>query len=401
MDNDDVLTRKYQAMLPLLNERQKRAYLATEADALGYGGVARVARLSGVARSTIHSAIEERDLLDDTGRIRRKGGGRKRRSELDPGLKQALTDLVDPETRGDPMSPLRWTCKSTRRLAEALTASGHPASHRVVREMLREMGYSLQANSKTMEGSSHSDRDAQFKYINKQVRSHQRAGQPVISVDCKKKELVGEFKNVGQEWLPQGKPRKVNVHDFPGPELGKAIPYGVYDVTRNEGWVSVGEDHDTATFAVQSIRRWWYSMGQQAYPTATKLLVTADSGGSNGYRLRLWKYELARLAAETGVKITVCHLPPGTSKWNKIEHRLFCQITMNWRGQPLVSHESVVRLISATKTKHGLEVRAEHDQQSYPTGQKVPDEIFATLPVNGHKFHGDWNYSITPSDEVK
>jgi hypothetical protein len=314
-----------------------------------------------------------------------------------PGLLQALDRLVDPDTRGDPQSPLRWTCKSNRELAEALTAQGHPVSDDTVGRLLKRQGYRLQRTVKTLEGAQHADRDAQFRYLNEQAKQHLAAGQPVISVDTKKKELVGSSANGGREWQPTGEPERVNVHDFPDPKVGKAIPYGVYDLGRNTGWVSVGTDHDTAGFAVATLRRWWEQVGSLAYPKADRLLVCADAGGSNGYRVRAWKTELARLAAETGLQITVCHLPPGTSKWNRIEHRLFSAISMNWRGRPLISHEVIVELIGATTTHTGLRVRAELDRGRYPLGVKVSDQELAAVPLARHEFHGEWNYTIQPA----
>jgi Rhodopirellula transposase DDE domain len=329
--------------------------------------------------------------------VRRPGAGRKRATERDPGLVAALERLVDPESRGDPESPLRWTCKSTRQLAEALSAAGHPSNHVRVGEVLRTLGYSLQANAKTVEGRQHPDRDAQFRYINEQVRRHLRAGQPVISVDAKKKELIGAdpaYKNAGREWQPKGAPERVGVHDFPDPDLPKAIPYGVYDVRANEGFVVVGRDRDTASFAAETLRRSWAQVGSVAYPKASRLLICADAGSSNGYRLKLWKLELGRLALETGLAITVCHFPPGTSKWNRIEHRLFSAISTNWRGRPLTSHEVVVELIGATTTRTGLKVHAEHDTATYPKGVKVTDQELAAVPLKPHKFHGEWNYTV-------
>lgn len=359
-----------------------------------------MARVASVSRPTVRKAVrqleEEPTPAPVSARARRPGGGRKRLAEKDPALVRALEKLVDPSTRGDPMSPLRWTCKSTRQLAQTLTEQGHPVSAWTVAHLLRALGYSLQANRKTMEGTHHPDRDAQFRYVNERVRAHLRRGDPVISVDTKKKELVGPYKNGGREWQPKGSPEEVNIYDFISPEVGKAIPYGIYDVGANSGWVSVGSDHDTASFAVEAIRRWWGSVGRAAYPTAKRLLICADSGGSNGYRVRLWKVELARLATETGLSITVCHLPPGTSKWNKIEHRLFAHISMNWRGRPLTSHEVVVELIGATTTSTGLRVHAERDQGTYPLQVKVSDEQIAAVPLAPHRFHGEWNYTIRP-----
>ncbi len=384
-------------MWPHLNERQRRLLLAAEARALGYGGVSRVARAAGVSRMTVHAALGELDQPPvEPGRVRRPGGGRKAWREKDPGLVAELEALVEPDSRGDPMSPLRWTCKSTRQLAGALAAKGHRVSHPVVAMLLRQQGYSLQAPVKTREGSAHPDRDGQFRYLNEQVKRFLAQGLPVLSVDTKKKELVGPFKNGGREWQPSGQPEPVRVHDFVDPELGKAIPYGIYDVGRNAGWVNVGVDHDTASFAVESLRRWWSSGGQAAYPTARQLLICADSGGSNGYRVRLWKWELGRWASEAGVTLTVCHLPPGTSKWNKIEHRLFAHIAMNWRGRPLTSHEVIVQSIAATTTRQGLRVDARLDTGRYPPSVTVSDQQLASVAITPHDFHGEWNYTIPP-----
>ena len=391
------LQTKWNFLMPHLDERQRRLMAAAEARVLGYGGIALVAAASGLSRTTVHRALEELEgepLAD--GRVRQPGAGRKRVKDKDPALLVALEQLIDPATRGDPMSPLRWTCKSTRQLALTLTEQGHAISHTVVSELLQELGYSLQGNAKTMEGKQHPDRDAQFQYINRQTKRQLRRKNPAISVDAKKKELVGQYKNGGQEWQPKGKPEPVGTHDFPDPKVGKALPYGVYDMARNEGWVNVGNDHDTASFAVESIRRWWRCMGRKAYPEADCILVCADAGGSNGYRLRLWKWELQQLADETGLKITVCHFPSGTSKWNKIEHRLFAHITMNWRGRPLVSHEVVVNLISATSTRSGLKVKAKLDTSEYPLKVKVTNEEFNNIHLKRHKFHGEWNYTISP-----
>jgi hypothetical protein len=391
------MAQKLAAILPYLNEKQRRLLLALEAEALGHGGISRVSRASGVSRVTIQKALQEKEQSSpQDNRVRRLGGGRKKKREQDASLVTDLELLISPSTRGDPMSPLRWTCKSTRQLAEALNQRGHQVSEHLVRELLYEADYSLQANAKTLEGSRHPDRDAQFQYLNDQTRSFMAQGLPVVSVDTKKKELVGSFKNNGQEWQPTGQPQAVNVHDFPDPEVGKAIPYGIYDVGRNEGWVTVGQDHDTASFAVASLQRWWESIGQPRYPKAQHLLICADGGGSNGYRVRLWKVEIQRLANATGLSITVCHLPPGTSKWNKIEHRLFSHISMNWRGRPLVSHEVVVDLISATTTRTGLQVQAELDTRLYPTKVKVSDEDLAAVQLIPHDFHGEWNYTIAP-----
>ncbi|MBI2934197.1 MAG: ISAzo13 family transposase [Chloroflexi bacterium] len=398
--DERVLAEKLSAILPCLNERQRRLVLAAEARALGHGGVTLVANAAKVSRPTIHQGMK--DLASGTAgdrtsvRVRHRGGGRKRLCEKDPYLLTSLEALVDPDTRGDPQSPLRWTCKSVRELADALSSQGHPVSYQVVSELLRQAGYSLQANAKRLEGAAHPDRDAQFRYLNEQVKAFLTGGDPVVSVDAKKKELVGRYKNPGREWQPQGAPEEVNVYDFLSQAEGRAIPYGIYEVGRNVGWVSVGRDHDTATFAVESLRRWWAAMGCSVYPQASRLLVSADGGGSNGYRVRLWKVEIQRLAEETGLAITVCHLPPGTSKWNKIEHRLFSHISMNWRGRPLVSHEVIVQLISATTTREGLQVHAQVDTGEYPTNLKVTDEQMAALRLRPHAFHGEWNYTILP-----
>lgn len=398
MDAEATLAARFASISPYLDERQQRIWVGTEARALGRGGISLVARATGLSRPRIYRALDELEqapVLD--GRVRRPGAGRKSAREKDPELEAALDALLDPDSRGDPMSPLRWTCKSTGQLALALTRGGHPVSADTVGRMLHEAGFSLQANVKTTEGNQHPDRDAQFHYLNEQARQFRDAGFPVVSVDAKKKELIGEFKNVGREWEPKGQPVPVMVHDFLVPELGKAIPYGIYDHERNVGWVNVGQDHDTATFAVESLRRWWRGDGSPAYPDADQLLICCDGGGSNGYRLRLWKYELGRFAEETGLAVTVCHLPPGTSKWNKIEHRLFSHISMNWRGRPLTSYEVVVNLIAATTTKTGLRVHAEHDTGAYPAGVDVSDALLAEVVVTPHPFHGEWNYTIVPT----
>jgi transposase len=393
-----TLRSKYKALAPALNERTRRLWAATEARALGHGGIGIVERATGISRSTIQRGLREIESGEtlDPERTRRPGAGRKLTIEKDPGLLTDLDALVEPSAPGDPDSPLRWTTKSVRTLADALQAMGHDVSHTLVAELLHELGYSLQANQKRREGAHHPDRDAQFGYINKQARTFVKGKQPAISVDTKKKELVGDFKNAGRTWRPKGEPEAVRVHDFIIPEQGKAIPYGVYDLHRNEGWVSVGVDHDTAAFAVNAIHRWWKIMGSTAYPRATKLLITADSGGSNGSRLRLWKWELQQLANRSGLTITVCHFPPGTSKWNRIEHRLFSHIAMNWRGQPLVSLAAIVSLIAATRSTSGLRVRSELDRRSYPGGVKVSDEQMAQIRLRPHTFHGDWNYTIKP-----
>jgi len=381
-----------------LTERSRRLWAAAEAQALGYGGVAVVAAATGISRSTIMRGLKEpsRGPRMPTGRVRRPGGGRKPATAVDPELKAALEALVDPVSRGDPESPLRWTCKSTRRLAQELDREAHPASEWLVRQLLHDLGYSLQANRKTAEGTRHPDRDAQFRHINAAVARQLRRGRPAISVDTKKKELVGNFKNGGRTWRPHGTPEPVRVHDFLDPTKGKAIPYGVYDLGLNQGWVSVGVDHDTAAFAVNTIRRWWREMGGTAYPETPALLIVADSGGSNGTRTRLWKWELQRLADATGLTIHVSHLPPGTSKWNKIEHRLFSFISQNWRGRPLLTHATVVQLIAHTRTAAGLTVRCMLDRRRYPSEVKVTDDQMERIRLRPHRFHGDWNYSIQP-----
>jgi transposase len=394
----EMLAAKFEAIFPHLDERQRRLLLGAEARALGHGGIRLVAGAAGVREATVSLGVDELEAgAEPLGRARRPGGGRKRAADLDPGLVPALRALVEPEERGDPMSPLRWTTKSTRALADELTAQGHKVSADTVGDLLREEGFSLQGNAKTLEGTRHPDRDAQFRYINEQVKDHQATADPVISVDTKKKELVGEFKNAGRGWRPQGQPVAVRTHDFPGDSAGTAIPYGVYDVTANAGWVNVGTDHDTAAFAVESIRRWWTAAGSSDYPAARRLLITADAGGPNGYRTRAWKAGLAALAAETGLEITCCHFPPGTSKWNKVEHRLFSHITMNWRGRPLTSHDVVINSIAATTTRTGLTVQARLDEGTYPTGVKVSNAQMAALPINRHRFHGDWNYTLHPA----
>ena len=394
---------KFTTLAPLLDERARRLWAAVEARAIGRGGIIRVAEATGLSRGTIRAGLRELDNpappdeeRSSSGRLRRPGGGRKPLVDQDPDLLRDLEALVDPVTRGDPMSPLRWTCKSAAKLAEGLLSRGHAVSERTVNRLLHDLGYSLQSNRKTIEGRQHPDRDAQFRYINRRVRAFQRQGQPVVSVDTKKKELVGPYRNGGREWQPKGEPEEVKVHDFIDKGAGKAIPYGVYDMAANAGWVSVGVDHDTAEFAVESLRRWWRNMGSRVYPQAKRLLITADGGGSNGTRCRLWKVELQRLADETGLDISVCHFPPGTSKWNKIEHRMFCHITENWRGRPLVSREVVVNLIGSTTTKTGLEIRAELDSGSYPVGREVTEQQMEGLSIKREKFHGEWNYTIRP-----
>ncbi|EQD75467.1 Rhodopirellula transposase family protein [mine drainage metagenome] len=393
-----ALRAKYDSLAPELTERSRRFWAATEALSLGHGGIGLVARATGLSRSTISRGLQEVRSGErlEPGRIRRPGGGRTPTARKDPKLVRDLEALVEPTTAGRPQSPVRWTSRSTRRLARELQALGHNASSHLVADLLHAAGYSLQGNQKTKEGTRHPDRDAQFRYLNAEVVRHQRRHQPVISVDTKKKELVGDFKNGGREWRPQGQPEPVRVHDFLLPQKGKAIPYGVYDLNRNEGWVSVGIDHDTATFAVRAIRRWWEVMGRPSYPRATSLLITADCGGSNGARVRLWKWELQQFADRTGLRLTVCHFPPGTSKWNRIEHRLFSHIAMNWRGKPLVSLAVIVSLIGATTSTAGLWVRSELDKGRYPEGVKVSDEEMAQVLLEPHEFHGDWNYTIRP-----
>jgi hypothetical protein len=376
-----ALAAKLEVILPHLDERQRRLLLGAEARSIGHGGIRLVARAAGVREATVSLGVSELDSgAAPLGRARRPGGGRKRVIDLDAGLREALLALVEPDVRGDPMSPLRWTTKSTRRLAEELTRDGHRISADTVGDLLRAEGFSLQGNAKTIEGRQHPDRDAQFGYINEQAKTHQAGGDPVISVDTKKKELVGRYRNAGREWQPAGEPVEVGVHDFPDKELGKAIPYGIYDLTANTGWVNVGTDHDTAAFAVESIRRWWHGVGQASYPNARRLLITADAGGCNGYRTRAWKAELAALAVQTGLEITACHFPPGTSKWNKVEHRLFAHITMNWRARPLSSHDVIVNSIAATTTGTGLTLRAELDTGTYATGVVIADRHMDALP---------------------
>lgn len=394
------IRRKFQTLTPVLDERSRRHWAAAEALELAWGGVTTVAAATGLSRTTIAAGVRELQS-QATGampgpRLRRPGGGRKSLADSDPGLLTALDALIDPLTRGDPESPLRWTCKSTRRLATELCRQRHPVSDRTVAALLLDLGYSLQANRKTREGSNHPDRNAQFEHINAQVRRLQKRGQPVVSVDTKKKELLGDFKNAGQEWQPQGQPEEVRVHDFQDRKLGKAIPYGVYDLANNQGWVSVGIDHDTAHFAARTIRRWWEDMGCQRFPRARELLITADGGGSNSHRSRLWKVALQALADRIGLKLRVCHFPPGTSKWNKIEHRLFSYITQNWRGKPLVSRQAIVNLIASTTTTTGLIVRAALDTNHYDTGIKVSDEQMGKLRLSPEEFHGEWNYSLIP-----
>jgi hypothetical protein len=394
---EEALARKFEVLWPHLDERQRRLVMGVEARELGRGGLSVVARAAGVSLPTVRKAAREVDQgPEPSPRARRPGAGRKRLADKDPGLVAALEAMVDPATRGDPESPLRWTTKSTRQLAGALSEGGHAVSSWTVGQVLHASGYSLQGARKTIEGTHHADRDAQFRYINDLAGRFLRARLPVISVDTKKKELVGRYKNGGREWRPKGDPERVKVHDFIDPAEGKAIPYGVYDVGADQGWVSVGQDHDTAAFAVEAIRRWWSAMGSTVYRRARQLLICADAGGSNGYRNRLWKLELHRFAAESGLTITVCHFPPGTSKWNRIEHRLFAHISMNWRGRPLTSHQVIVDLIGATTTRTGLTVRAEHDTGTYPNGIKVTDAELTAVRLRAHQFHGEWNYSVNP-----
>jgi transposase len=396
--SEEALEAFFAFMSPLIDERQRRLLAGSVAKMLGRGGPTVVAKASGLSRNTVNDGVKEVEgRAGPSDRVRRQGGGRPRRIDEDPDLLLDLDDLVEPDSRGDPMSPLRWTLKSTRTLASALVAMGHKVSSWTVAQLLDEMGYSLQATAKTVEGAQHPDRNDQFVYVNHLAGEFLAAGEPVISVDCKKKELVGHtpgYKNAGRQYQPKGRPTTAGVHDFPDPEVPKAIPYGVFDVGANEAWVSVGDDHDTGAFAVNAIRRWWQTMGAERYPKAKRLLVTADAGGSNGYRNKLWKFELAKLAAETGLTITVLHYPPGTSKWNKIEHRLFSFITGNWRGQTLTSYRTIVELIGATTTDTGLKVRAEWDEGYYPTGVEITDEQVASIPLARHDWHGDWNYDI-------
>jgi transposase len=403
METDKLITARYMALESALNERQRRLYAAVEAKVLGHGGIKRVHEATGVARGSILTGLKELEqgiepLKGEPSRIRREGAGRKKLIEQDSGVLEALQRLVDPVTRGDPKSPLCWTCKSLKQLSRELCACGHTISHVTVGTLLKELGYSLQGNRKTLEGTNHPDRNKQFEFINDKIKTALFTGQPVISVDTKKKELVGQYKNGGKEWYPQGQPEFVNVYDFMDDELGKANPYGVYDLGSNSAWVSVGTDHDTASFAVATIRCWWFAMGKALYPNAKELMITADGGGSNGSRVRLWKFELQRLADELSIPIRVSHFPPGTSKWNKIEHRLFSYISLNWRGKPLVSHEVIINLIAATTTCKGLKVRAQLDVNSYPKGIKVSDDEFASIRLTRDNFHGEWNYTIAPNN---
>jgi transposase len=403
----EAIATKYRSLAPLMDERMRRQWAAAEVRAYGWGGMGVVSKVMGISPNTIRKGLAElarREEYPDaplSERLRGEGGGRKRLSETDPELSGALEQLVDPVTRGDPESPLRWTAKSTTQLAAALTEQGHAVSPRTVGRLLNAAGYSLQSNRKTKEGEDHPDRNAQFEHINAMVKRFQQRGQPVISVDTKKKELVGRFKNGGREWRPKGEPEEVLVHDFMDKELGKAIPYGVYDVSENQGWVSVGIDHDTARFAAEAIRRWWRKMGSKRYRNAKQLLITADGGGSNGSRNRLWKVALHDLAIHLGMGVHVCHFPPGTSKWNKIEHRMFCHITQNWRGRPLLSHEIVINLIANTTTQSGLKIQAALDQGIYPTGIMVSDRELDAVNLKRAQFHGEWNYILLPSRKRK
>jgi transposase len=400
MKEEAAIKRRFELVSGELNERSRRLVAASEAVAIGWGGISAVSRATGLSRKAISHGIQELQEKGeaDERRIRRTGGGRKTTVSKDKSLQEDLERLVEPVTRGDPESPLRWTCKSVRKLANELSLQGHQVSHQLVSELLHELGYRLQANRKTREGGDHPDRDGQFEYLNAQAKSFLAAGEPVVSVDAKKKELVGDFKNPGREWSPQGEPEQVRVYDFPIAGLGRATPYGVYDLGQNVGWVNVGMDHATAAFAVESLRRWWKAVGREQHPEAKRLLISADGGGSNGSRVRLWKWELQQLADETGLEITVCHLPPGTSKWNKIEHRLFAWISQNWRGKPLTSYAVILKLIAATTTEAGLTVQCQLDTHTYPAGRKVSDEEMATLSLLPHAFHGEWNYTIRPRE---
>jgi hypothetical protein len=398
MDETTAIKDRFGRGAGSLDERARRLVAASEALSLGSGGISATSRATGLSRAAIRRGIAELQGAPAAapGRIRRPGAGRKKTVEIDPALQYDLEALVEPTTRGDPEGPLRWTCKSLRKLAAELRAQGHRVSHQLVAELLQAAGYSLQANRKTREGGAHPDRDAQFAHIASTSADYLASGDPVISVDAKKKELIGDFKNGGQEWRPKGEPEEVRVHDFPIPGQGKVTPYGIYDLAANTGWVSVGIDHDTAAFAVASIRRWWEQEGHARYGQSTRLLITADGGGSNGSRVRLWKLELQRLADETGLTLSVCHLPPGTSKWNKIEHRLFSFITQNWRGRPLVSYAVILSLIAGTSTVTGLRVESVLDPSSYPAGRKVTDDEMATIQLQRDEFHGEWNYTISP-----
>lgn len=398
MKEEEAIKRRFELVAGELNERTRRLVAASEAVAMGWGGISTVSRATGLSRKAISQGIKELQPGEAVkkGRIRRVGGGRKKTVSKDPGLWEALERVVEPVTRGDPESALRWTSKSVRKLAEELSQQGHQVSHQLVSELLHALGYSLQASRKTREGGDHADRDGQFEHLNRTAQAFLAKGDPVISVDAKKKELVGDCKNNGREWHPQREAEQVRVYDFPIAGLGRATPYGVYDLARNAGWVNVGIDHDTAAFAVESIRRWWTSVGHLDYPQAERLLISADGGGSNGSRVRLWKWEMQKLADETGLAITICHLPPGTSKWNKIEHRLFSFISQNWRGKPLISYEVIIKLIAATTTTTGLTVQSHLDTNTYPSGLKISDDDMATISIQRDDFHGEWNYTILP-----
>ena len=398
-----AVRKRYKEMAPVLDEQSRRRFAALEAQALGRGGVSLMSKITGLARRTIYRGLSDirNKHSAGPGRIRKIGAGRKKKVSEDATILDDLKSLVEATTRGDPTGPLRYTSRSVRKLTKELNRMGHEVSHPVVGRLLHDMGYSLQANRKTLEGSNHIDRDAQFEYINKQATMFLRAKQPMISVDTKKKEPIGNFKNGGREWRQKDKPEPVDVHDFIDPKLKRAVPYGIYDVNNNVGWVSVGTDHDTASFAVNAIRRWWRTMGKKRYPNAKRLMITADAGGSNGYRVRLWKVELQKLANELKFPIAVCHMPPGTSKWNKIEHRLFSFISINWRAKPLRSYRTVVQLIAGTTTDTGLTVRAELDENKYPKGIKVSNAEFAAINLSRHSFHGEWNYVISPNRKRK
>jgi transposase len=399
-ETEEAIKRRFELLVGELNERTRRLTAAAEAMALGWGGISAVARATGVSQRAIRQGIQERqaERVPIQGRIRRAGGGRKKTVSKDESLCQDLERLVEPVTRGDPESPLRWTCKRVRKLAAELEKGGHRVSYQLVSELLHDLGYSLQGNRKTREGGDHPDRDAQFTHLNAQAAAYLATGDPVVSVDAKKKELVGDFKNGGREWHPKGEPEEVRVYDFPIAGLGRATPYGVYDLARNAGWVNVGLDHDTAAFAVESLRRWWNEVGRSQYPQAKRLLISADGGGSNGSRVRWWKWDLQQWADETKLAIRVCHLPPGTSKWNKIEQRLFAWISQNWRGKPLTSYAVILKLIAATTTEAGLTVQCQLDTHTYPAGRKVSDEDMASICLVPDTFHGEWNYTILPHD---
>jgi len=401
MEREQLLKSKYEKLLPFLNEKETRLVLAADAQSMGRGGLSKVSRLTGVSRVTLNAGLRDLSLSKNipdakSKRSRKAGGGRKQIVAKEENLKQAIEEIVSPHTLGDPMKPLLWTSKSLRNIETAVKAKGYNVSYRVIGDILRSMEYSLQGNRKTDEGGSHEDRDAQFQYINNTAMRFLASGKPVISVDCKKKESIGNFKNGGQNWFPKGEPTKVKVYDFVDKAAGKAIPYGVYDIANNEGWVSVGISHDTASFAVSTIRSWWYQMGKEQFKNAKEIFITADGGGSNSSRSRLWKKELQLLADETGLEIRVSHFPPGTSKWNKIEHRLFCHISTNWRAKPLTSLQLVVDLIATTTTKKGLKVQAELDDKHYEKGIKISDEDLAKIKIAKENFHGEWNYKISP-----